>query len=159
LDPITAQKIEGIKAQLKATKAYAKAHSKQLTIILALLLALNTAAVWLLDVHDIGTYGSAVPLIRISGHSMDPTLHDGELLTIYTPDKKPITVGSIITYKQQGIYGTGGYITHRVITINPDGSMVTKGDNNNETDQAMGIMIRNVTTKDVFGIIGAPLFG
>lgn len=109
---------------------------------------------YLVDVKLVGTYGNAVPIAQVNGHSMEPTLQSGEWVTYYTPDKKQIQVGSIIIYTKAI---SKVPVIHRVVAIEPDGSMITQGDNLPGTDQALGIDSRNVTQDDVIGIVGGPI--
>jgi signal peptidase len=88
------------------------------------------------------------PYIVLSG-SMEPVIKTGSIVLINTHAFTPC-VSDIITYKN-----AGQYITHRVVRINEDGCMITKGDANQTEDSQM------VRPEQVTGIvIGAiPLAG
>jgi signal peptidase I len=77
--------------------------------------------------------GSDRSYVRVAGASMDPTLHEGDLLTV----------------REQGSYGTGDVVVfpvpagdpwegtvvvHRIVGVDPDGRFVTQGDHNATAD-------------------------
>jgi signal peptidase I len=110
--------------------------------------------VWLIGSHNIATYGNALPVGQITGHSMEPTYQAGTWVIYYTPDKKPIQEGDVIVYSKAL---TKALVVHRVIQVLPDGSMITKGDNNEASDQELLINSRAVHPSDVLGIVAGPL--
>ncbi len=71
-------------------------------------------------------------VVAIEGGSMEPTITRGDLIVV-TPAPSKIEPGMILTM------GVGGrMVTHRVIEVKPDGSLVTKGDANNVVDDWAG---------------------
>ena len=67
----------------------------------------------------------------VSGKSMEPTLYQYDLVTTFRTDD--YQVGDIIVYKAN-FDEKSGLVVHRIVKINPDGTYVTKGDNNNFID-------------------------
>lgn len=67
-----------------------------------------------------------------SGCSMNPTIQAGDILQIEETSIKNIKIGDIAVFQNPSSYS--GYIMHRVIRINENGSLVTKGDNNLQED-------------------------
>ena len=82
--------------------------------------------------------------------SMKPTLSVGSL-SIINPYNKP-EVGDIAMYKVPG-----GYVIHRVIRIEDDGSYIFKGDNN-ATEDLRPILVENVVGEELFHLnLVAPI--
>ncbi len=78
------------------------------------------------------------PMLILSG-SMEPTIDlDSIVITIKT---KKIKKGDIIMFKT----ASNDYVVHRYYDDNPDGTIVTKGDNNEIIDY------EPVSSEDVFG--------
>ena len=70
---------------------------------------------------------------RVDGHSMLPTLEGGDLVVIQSVPISDVHVGDIIVYN--GLCSTyGESVVHRVVNITSAG-LITKGDNNPQTDQ------------------------
>ncbi len=81
--------------------------------------------------------GAEAPMAVVSGTSMLPLFHEGDIVFLYKPAPQKIHVGDVIVYKRCG----GGYIIHRVIDIVVVGKRyyyVTKGDNNPFDDSRLG---------------------
>jgi len=74
---------------------------------------------------------------RVDGTSMLPTLEGGDLVVIQSAAISQIHVGDIIVYGAPCSAG-GESVVHRVVSNTSDG-LITKGDNNPGTDQALGI--------------------
>ena len=71
-------------------------------------------------------------LIIVSGASMEPTMHTGDLLIVW-PDAD-YDLGSVVTYRiPDGTPGEGKIVVHRVVGFEGD-LLVTQGDNNAEID-------------------------
>jgi signal peptidase I len=70
---------------------------------------------------------------RVDGHSMLPTLEGGDLVVIQSLPIRDIKVGNIIVYGPPCSAG-GESVVHRVVNIT-DAGLITKGDNNPNTDQ------------------------
>jgi signal peptidase I len=86
-------------------------------------------------------YGTVVnnrwyTIVAIEGGSMQPTINQGDAIVITRP---PATIeeGMILTMSIEG-----HIVTHRVVTVNPDGSLVTKGDANDAVDEWSGFEVR-----------------
>ena len=78
---------------------------------------------------------------RVDGHSMLPTLEDGDLVFIQKVSASDIHIGDIIVYDpgtstyEAGCSAVGSSVIHRVINITGTGNFVTKGDNNPSDDR------------------------
>ncbi len=80
--------------------------------------------------------------VRVSGHcilkvatgSMEPTLHDGDYINIEQTDISTLKKGDIISFysSDPDIYNMIN--THRIVRVNDDGSIVTRGDANTRDD-------------------------
>lgn len=71
-------------------------------------------------------------LIIVSGASMEPTMHTGDLLIVWP--ESDYDLGSVVTYRiPDGTPGEGKIVVHRVIGFEGD-LLVTQGDNNAEID-------------------------
>lgn len=71
-----------------------------------------------------------VPYVILSG-SMEPGIPTGSVVYIDTHDKD-VHEGDIIAFKSGA--GKGAMVTHRVVKIGEDGTITTKGDNNEVED-------------------------
>jgi signal peptidase I len=86
---------------------------------------------------------------RVDGYSMLPTLEGGDLVVIQSVPISQVHVGDIIVYN--GFCSTGGEsVVHRVVASASQG-LVTEGDNNPGTDQALGIASRPITQQCLEG--------
>lgn len=86
---------------------------------------------------------------RVDGTSMLPTLEGGDLVVIQSVPLDQIHVGDIIVYN--GLCSAlGESVVHRVVNITAQG-LITKGDNNPGTDQALGIAISPITAQCLEG--------
>jgi len=111
-------------------------------------------------IQQIITYGNgAMPFAIVSGHSMEGTLNEGDVVFWYPVDVNSIKVGDIIVFRS---YIRNGLVIHRVVEIthvNGEIAFITKGDANNYTDQQRGEM--PVTSRNFLGKIvtldSAPL--
>ena len=86
---------------------------------------------------------------RVDGVSMLPTLEGGDLVVIQNVPINQIHVGDIIVYNNLCSSG-GESVVHRVVSNTSEG-LITKGDNNPETDQASGIAISPITSQCLEG--------
>lgn len=76
--------------------------------------------------------GYVKPLIVLSG-SMTPMMLPGDMVIIHPSDPNALNVGDVMAFNDpQDRPNT--IITHRIKSINPDGSFETKGDANNAPD-------------------------
>ena len=86
---------------------------------------------------------------RVDGTSMLPTLEGGDLVVIQSVPTDQIHIGDIIVYN--GLCSAlGESVVHRVVNITAQG-LITKGDNNPESDQAYGIAISPITSQCLEG--------
>jgi signal peptidase I len=79
--------------------------------------------------------------------SMTPTIPIGSAVVV---DKGPVRLGEVITFHRQG---DGRLVTHRLVRIDSDGLLVTKGDGN-ATDDPGSIPRSNV----VGHVVAAPRY-
>jgi signal peptidase len=88
------------------------------------LAAFLVAAWFLWPVRWGGTFAEVV----VSGHSMEPTYHTGDL--VVTKKEGHYRVGESVVYQiPKGEPGAGIHVVHRVIGYRPDGTLVMQGDN------------------------------
>ncbi len=86
---------------------------------------------------------------RVDGYSMLPTLEGGDLVVIQNVPINQIHVGDIIVYN--GLCSAEGEsVVHRVVNITTQG-LITKGDNNQYSDQQYGIAISPITQQCLEG--------
>lgn len=88
--------------------------------------------------------GGLTTLDVVSGHSMEPKFHTGDLVVAragITPK-----VGDVVVYQPPGLK-TRALIVHRIIGVRSDDTWVMKGDNNNFIDPFQP------TDKDVLGVV------
>ena len=87
-----------------------------------------------------------MPYIVLSG-SMEPEIKTGSVAYINSHAKiSEIAKGDIIGFNTQE-----GQVTHRVVEIKADGSFITKGDNNEEVDEAP-VPVDKVKGKTIFSL-------
>lgn len=97
-------------------------------------------------------YGGISGLTVVSGHSMEPTFHTGDLLlSIRQPSYR---VGDIISYTvAAGQPGAGGRVIHRIAAIDDSGRYRTQGDNNPDSDPWRSTS-GDVMGREIFSIPG-----
>ena len=105
----------------------------------------------------------SLPFIPIYGHSMEPTLHSGNLLFIQPIDPKDVQVGDIIVYtvpkSVRDYYNYPAMVSHRVVQVwtTPTLSFRTKGDNTGEDPfTIMASDVRGTVGKQI-PYLGLPL--
>ncbi len=86
---------------------------------------------------------------RVDGHSMLPTLEGGDLVVIQSVPIGDVHVGDIIVYNGY-CSSLGESVVHRVVSVTSSG-LITKGDNNPETDQASNIAVSPITAQCLEG--------
>jgi signal peptidase len=100
-------------------------------------------------------YGFSSPFVVVEGTSMLPTLYNGDIVLIHKPPPDQIRVGDIIVYRSL----KGNLVIHRVVKINkmPDCNpvcFVTKGDNNYQPDNMLGLQPREGVSYDqIIGVV------
>ena len=80
---------------------------------------------------------------QVLGHSMLPTLEGGDLVVLQSVPISQVHVGNIIVY-DGSCSAFGISVVHRVVAIT-SGGLITKGDNNAETDQSLSIATGPIT--------------
>jgi len=101
--------------------------------LLALAPILGSLLVWAGLMLALGT---SHPLLIVSGTSMEPTLHDGDLVVVRGIDISDVQVGDIVAFYEPGTHSK--IIIHRVVDIRERGGEIylkTKGDNNERPDR------------------------
>lgn len=68
--------------------------------------------------------------IRVTGWSMHPALHPGDVVVVRT--SRQVNVGEVILFQAPG----HGAVLHRVIGVNRTGAVRTRGDSNAIADRA-----------------------
>jgi signal peptidase I len=93
-------------------------------------LAVFVAAAWFLwPVRWGGTFAEVV----VTGHSMEPTFHTGDLVVTKKDDR--YRVGDKVVYQiPKGEPGAGIHVVHRIIGRRADGTLVLQGDNRTTPD-------------------------
>lgn len=96
------------------------------TVLAWLLLAVAVVVLWP------APWGGTLGLTIVSGHSMEPTYHTGDLvLTVRQPG---YAVGEVVSYVvPDGQPGAGGRVIHRIVEAD-GGTVTTRGDNNAAAD-------------------------
>lgn len=77
--------------------------------------------------------GETSVAVPVAGGSMTPFLHHGDTVYLDLP-RFPIKPGDILLYTRP----SGKYVLHRVIRVNPDGSLVVSGDAQMELEYLPG---------------------
>ncbi|HET6908621.1 MAG TPA: signal peptidase I [Mycobacteriales bacterium] len=78
--------------------------------------------------------GGKVAFVRVDGHSMDPTLHMGDLAVVRK--QSSYAVGDPVAYRiPKGEFGAGALVIHRLIGGNGTTGYITKGDNKTIRDE------------------------
>lgn len=74
-------------------------------------------------------------ILRVVSGSMEPTIYAGDYILVEKIDCDQLQEGDIITFysEDDSIYGMPN--THRIVSVNEDGSFVTKGDANSIADE------------------------
>ena len=72
--------------------------------------------------------GTDMPVVAVESNSMVPAFSQGDILVLQGVPASSLRVGEIIVFSPSPGQTP---VVHRIITINPDGTFQTKGDNNN----------------------------
>jgi signal peptidase I len=100
------------------------------TLIRTLVVVLALPVVWFLAPLQLhGHTGYAV----VSGVSMEPHFHDGDLVLIR--ERPSYHIGEVVAYRSPAY----GAVLHRVKAVQPDGSYVFRGDNNARDDRPVRV--------------------
>lgn len=120
-----------------------------LSTILVIILVFNVYNFICIKVlgHDLATINGYAMLEVVSG-SMEPTIHKGDMIIIDTKARYYKDKDIITFYDKEG-----SFVTHRILSIDlENGTMVTKGDNNNTKDAESSLT--NVVGKYVTKLTG-----
>ena len=101
-------------------------------ILSKLVLALTFIVIIAASAISVPKFFGITPFITLSG-SMEPGIPTGSVVFIDTKDKE-VHEGDIIAFKSGD--GQGATVTHRAVKISEDGTITTKGDNNEIEDLA-----------------------
>ncbi|MCA1709438.1 MAG: signal peptidase I [Actinobacteria bacterium] len=83
--------------------------------------------VWALVLRPQALGGPAAYVI-VSGESMEPRLHDGDLVVAHRADA--YSVGDVVAYRvPEGEVGAGAAVIHRIIGGSAEAGYIVKGDN------------------------------
>ena len=92
--------------------------------------------------------GISHPFYIVEGRSMEPTLHDGDLVVVRKADVKDVKIGDIIVFYEPKTRSK--IIIHRVIgrvEVRGQVFLRTKGDNNSKPDPWL------VSDEDLIGVV------
>ena len=73
--------------------------------------------------------GGATSYVIVTGHSMEPTLHPGDVAVLRTGDYE---VGDVVSYRP--FPDVSAQVIHRIIGFRDDGTVILQGDNNEFVD-------------------------
>jgi signal peptidase len=89
-------------------------------------------AVWILFLRPESLGGSAAYVI-VSGHSMEPTLHTGDLVVAFR--QRTYRRGEVIAYHiPENQAGAGALVIHRIVGGSAQDGYITRGDNRDYRD-------------------------
>lgn len=87
------------------------------------------------------TWGGSTSVVVVSGHSMETTYSDGDLVVARAGT---VDVGDVVVYRPDGV---DGLVVHRIVGGDPVHGWVVRGDNNDWDD------LWNPTADDVLGVV------
>jgi len=94
---------------------------------LPFLLTLAAFAAWFVLLRP-GSLGGPASYLRVSGTSMLPTIHDGDLAIVTAADA--YVVGEVVAFRVPADEaGAGAMVIHRIVGGSPTTGFVTQGDN------------------------------
>jgi signal peptidase len=123
--------------------------------IFILPLILASTAMLVVPQKHVLQYGFSSPFVVVEGTSMLPTLYNGDIVLIYKPPPDKIKIGDIVVYESL----RGNLVIHRVIKINYGPGcnpvcFVTKGDNNYQADNVLGLEPKQGISYDrILGVV------
>ena len=128
------------------------------SMILLAVAIIFTSYVMIMNVRGkpVSVFGYSI--LKVMTGSMEPTLGTGEYIVVKKTPVSDLKVGDIITFYTEDPTIRGLLVTHRILSINPDGTMVSKGDANPVEDSVAvspdKILGRFACKARFFGMIG-----
>lgn len=92
------------------------------------------ALVWVLALTTLPRLGGWQPTV-ITGRSMEPAIRRGDVIVVRPAPVAALIPGAVVTFVDPN--RPDRLITHRVVAVEPDGRLRTKGDNNHDADPAL----------------------
>lgn len=135
------------------TKNVYKKKSRLLYYVIALVISFVLALAFTLFFSLLFGYKYRI----VTTDSMESTIHVNSLIIEGSKKYENIKVGDIITFTDTTSSAKDATITHRVIEINTDNSLTTKGDNNDYQD-ALHVTKSNYLSTTVIIIPGVGDF-
>lgn len=80
-------------------------------------------------VRELLAEGKTSVAVPLSGASMTPFLHPGDMVYLDLP-KEPLRRGDVVLYTRPG----GQYVLHRIVSLNKDGTVTMAGDAQTELE-------------------------
>lgn len=97
----------------------------------------------------VGPWVTGSTWVMVTGGSMAPSLQVGDIVLVEDVAPEDVGIGDVVTFTSR----SGGWVTHRVIAEDDDGSWETRGDANSVTDP------HPVTAADLVGRVDGSLSG
>ncbi len=117
---------------LTRTKAEPQTSTGHRVRLLAQRVATVVGSLFVLSVFLIGGRVLGARMIMVSGPSMEPTMHTGDV--IFAWPRSHYETGAIVVYRvPQGSPGEGSLVVHRVVRQEGD-RLILQGDNNDDID-------------------------
>ena len=85
-------------------------------------------------------------VLRVQTGSMEPTLHVGDCIVIRKCDPATLSKGDIISFYSEETDIQGMLVTHRIVSVNKDGTFTTMGDANPVSDS------KSVKPESILGV-------
>lgn len=105
-----------------------------LTVLIAALAAFTVyALVCASKGKAVNVFGKS--MFRVVTGSMEPSIRVGDYILVSKTEPSELREGDIITYYSEEEDVRGLVVTHRIVSVNSDGSFVTKGDANPVPDK------------------------
>jgi signal peptidase len=105
-----------------------RAWSVAMTIVV-----IAVVGVWMVSLRP-QFLGGPTAIVVISGTSMEPNLHTGELVLVHRRDA--YAVGDVVAYRvPEGRVGEGSVVIHRIVGGSAKAGFVMRGDNRRTDDQ------------------------
>ena len=125
---------------------------RSLRRVVAVLLVLSFAALWWTLLRP-SSLGGPLTLVTVTGESMEPGLHTGDLTLVYEQDE--YAPGDVIAFRAEAVPGKpGGHVIHRIVSNDTTNGYVTRGDNNDWNDP-WSPTLDQIAGKMLFSVAGA----